>query len=77
MKGLTCPKCGKDNHDPKYEKDNFYVCSECGTPIGYLCTGCDKIYLENRLVLHEGTYKCKLCGSIQWGYTEWKKIGER
>ena len=79
MKGLECPECRTDQHDPKYEKDGLYVCALCGKVLGYLCRGCDKVYLENRLILHDDAYKCKICGSPQWGYTEYKrnKKGER
>jgi len=73
MRGLPCPKCGTERHDPKYEADGFYVCSDCGEPIGYLCSGCDRVYLSNRLGLKGDVYVCKECGTIQWGYTEWKK----
>ena len=73
MKGLMCPVCNTDKHDPKYEKDGLYVCSSCEKVLGYYCKGCDRIYLENRLAQHQDTYVCKECGTIQWGYTEYKK----
>ena len=79
MKGLECPLCHHDNHKPIYEKDGLYVCSTCGTVLGYLCKGCDQVYLENRLILHNDAQICKICGTPQWGYTEYKrnKKGER
>ena len=73
MKGLFCPRCNSDKHIPIHEKDNLYVCSECGKVLGYLCGGCDRIYLENRLAFHRNVYICKRCGCIQWGYTQYKK----
>ena len=75
MKGLFCPRCNTDIHASKYEKDGLYVCSKCGDILGYLCSGCDRVYLENRLALHNDVYVCKVCGAIQWGYTN-KKRGE-
>ena len=76
MKGLTCQICNKDIHIIPYEKDGLYVCKSCNKILGYLCNGCDRIYLENRLALHRNVYVCKICGAIQWGYTTYKK-GER
>ena len=78
MKGLICSKCGSNKQDPVYEKDNFFICADCGHAIGYDCPGCNHFYTENRLGLHGDVYECKICGRIQWGYTEWKrkKIGE-
>lgn len=73
MKGLKCPKCGTDKHLPKYEIDGLYVCSTCGRVLGYTCDRCEKLYTENRLGRHGDVYECKLCGRIQWGYTEWKR----
>ena len=73
MKGLFCPNCKTDKHNIKYEKDYFYVCDTCGKPLGYLCKGCDRVYLENRLILHDDLYVCKECGQPQYGYTEWKR----
>ena len=73
MKGLMCPVCNTDKHDPKYEKDGLFVCYTCGKILGYLCKGCDRVYLENRLVLHNNIYRCKECGAIQWGYTAKKQ----
>lgn len=73
MNGITCPDCNSETLDPKYAQDNFYVCAKCGKAIGYLCTGCDEVYFANRLGLHGDVYECKICGKIQWGYTEWKR----
>ena len=73
MKGLYCPGCGIDQHQEKYAEDGLYVCEKCGKVLGYLCAGCNKVYLENRLGLHGNVYECKLCGRIQWGYTEYKR----
>ena len=73
MRGLFCPDCNTDIHDSKYEIDNLYVCSKCGKVLGYLCTGCDQVYTQNRLGKHGDVYECKICGRIQWGYTEWKR----
>ena len=73
MKGLACPVCNIDAHVPKYEKDGLYVCSSCGKVLGYLCSGCDKVYLENRLGQKDDVWVCKVCGEIQWGYTEYKR----
>lgn len=73
MQGLICPDCKHDKHDPAYEKDNLYVCSSCGKILGYLCRGCDKLYLENRLGRITDYYVCKECGTIQWGYTEYQR----
>ena len=72
MRGLFCPECKKDEHLPEFEKDGLYVCATCNKVLGYLCYGCDKVFLENRLTLHKNVYICKECGNIQWGYTEWK-----
>lgn len=74
---IQCQKCGSYNHDPHYEADNFYVCSDCGNVIGYDCPGCEKFFTYNHLGFLDGKYVCKDCGRIQWGYTEWKnKKGE-
>ena len=76
MKGLDCEVCKKDIHVPKYEKDGLYVCASCGKVVGYLCSGCDRVYLENRLILDNGKYICKICGAPQWGYTQFKREHE-
>lgn len=73
MDGLYCPNCNKDKHVQKYEEDGLYICETCGRILGYFCRGCDKVYTKNRLGLHGDVYECKLCGTIQWGYTEWKR----
>lgn len=73
MNGLFCPKCNTDKHDPKYEVDGLYVCSQCGQILGYLCRGCDKVYLSNRLGRIGDEWHCKECNRIQWGYTEYKR----
>lgn len=72
MRGLNCPNCNTDKHIPTYEKDGLFVCADCGTVLGYLCKGCDRVYLDNRLALYQDVYMCKECGTTQWGYTEWK-----
>lgn len=77
MNGLFCPECQTDKHVDKYAEDGLYVCATCGKILGYLCRGCDKIYMGNRLGLHGNVYECKLCGKIQWGYTEWKRDQNR
>lgn len=76
MKGVFCSRCHTDVHIAEYETDGFYVCATCHTPIGYLCFGCDKVYLSNHLGLHGDVYECKHCGQIQWGYTQWKRDRE-
>lgn len=76
MKGLYCSTCNTDNHQPLFEKDGLYVCKACGRVLGYLCFGCDRVYLENRLAFHNNVFVCKVCGVPQWGYTTYKK-GER
>lgn len=73
MKGLYCPDCNEDKHVSSYEKDGLFVCYTCGKILGYLCRGCDRVYLENRLAKRHNVYVCKTCGAIQWGYTENKK----
>ena len=76
--GLFCTNCNKEvKADPHYEKDNFYVCSECGKPLGYVCSECDEFFDDNRLILHDDLYVCKVCGHPQYGYTEWKNIKKR
>lgn len=80
MDGLKCWNCGAEGkHDIEYEKDGLYVCASCGKINGYLCRGCDKVYLENRLIKHGDAYVCKICDRPQWGYTEYKRkeAGER
>ena len=77
MPGLFCPDCKSDKHDPRYATDNFFVCVKCGKPLGYYCAGCDKVYETNHLGLHGNVYECKLCGKIQWGYTEYKRKLEK
>ena len=72
MKGLECSVCKTDKHQSTFAKDGFYVCSDCGKPLGYYCKGCDRVYLENRLGFHTDVFVCKVCGEIQWGYTDWK-----
>ena len=73
MQGLNCPSCGIVDHVQKYSIDGLYVCALCGKILGYLCDGCDRIYTSNRLGLHGDVYECKICGKIQWGYTEYKR----
>ena len=73
MRGLMCPTCKTDEHLTGYEEDGLYVCVNCLKPVGYLCHGCDKVYLENRLGLHGDVYECKICGRIQWGFTEFMR----
>ena len=73
MNGLICPECNEDKHVPKYEMDGLFVCQSCGKVLGYLCRGCDTVYLQNRLGKHGDVWECKLCGQIQWGYTEYKR----
>lgn len=78
MNGLICQKCGSTRQDPHYEKDNFFVCSDCGHVIGYDCPECEHFYEDNRLIPHNDLYVCKVCGHPQYGYAEWKnkKRGE-
>ena len=76
MSGLSCPDCGSSEFVGKYEDDNLFVCKNCGKVIGYYCNGCGRVFTGNRLGLHGDVYECKLCGTIQWGYTEYKR-GER
>lgn len=79
MRGLECPICHTDQHQPHYEQYGLFVCQSCGTVLGYLCKGCDRVYLENHLILHGDAQVCKFCGTPQWGYTEYarnKKRGE-
>ena len=72
--GLFCPQCKKQvQADPHYEKDNFYVCSECGKPIACYCSGCEQMFYENRMILHDDLYVCKECGKPHYGYTDWKR----
>ena len=66
-------RCGSTTFEAEYEIDGFYVCSKCGTAVGYYCSGCDRTFTSNRLGLHGDVYECKICGRIQWGYTEWKR----
>lgn len=76
MSGLSCPNCDSTKFKPEYEQDGLYVCKECGKVIGYYCNGCGRFYSSNRLGIHGDVYECKLCGKIQWGYTEYKRAGE-
>ena len=72
--GLFCNKCKKEvSAISMYEKDQFYVCSECETPIGYRCKGCEEFFYENRLMLVQDLYICKVCGTPQYGYTQFKR----
>ena len=72
--GLYCPNCQKEvKADPRYEDGQFYICSECGKPIGYRCTGCEQFFGSNHLMLHQDLYICKVCGIPQYGYTDWKR----
>ena len=73
MLGLTCPECKAEEFDPVYEIDNYFICAKCGKPVGYYCDMCEKFYDDNRLGKHGDVWECKLCGKIQWGYTEWKR----
>ena len=73
LNGLICQKCGSKRPDPKYMKDDFYVCLDCGHVIGYDCPGCQHFYEDNQLVFYQDRYICKRCGQPQWGYTAWKK----
>lgn len=73
MSGLYCPECNGNEFDPLYAEDYFYVCKKCGNIVGYYCTGCGRMFTKNRLGLHGDVYECKLCGKIQWGYTEFKR----
>lgn len=77
MKGLYCPDCKSDKHIFTYEQDGLFVCEKCNKILGYLCRGCDRVYLSNRLTFHQDAYVCKECGSIQWGYTEFKRQVKR
>ena len=72
MLGLTCPNCKTDKHEPRYEKMGFYVCSTCGKVLGYLCKGCDKLYLDNQTIKCNGQYVCRHCLTPHYGYTTWK-----
>ena len=76
MQGIICPNCNTDDHVREYEIDDLYVCVRCGKVLGYRCSGCEHTYLSNRLGLHGDVYECKICGKIQWGYTEWKRNQE-
>lgn len=72
--GLFCKNCNKEvSADPKYSEDQFYVCADCGRPIGYRCRGCEEFFYDNRLILHDDLYICKVCGTPQYGYTSWKR----
>lgn len=73
MTGVYCKQCGTDKLDPQYQIDDLFVCSVCGKVIGYRCSDCDRVFFNNRLGLHGNVYECKICGRIQWGYTEWKR----
>lgn len=73
MRGLNCPDCGTDEYVPEFEIDGLYVCAKCGKKLGYYCSGCDRVYMENRLGKHGDVWECKLCGKIQWGYTEYMR----
>lgn len=72
MTGFAC-KCGSEEFLPEYKIDELYVCSKCGRVVAYYCTGCNRPFMSNRLGLHGDVYECKLCGHIQWGYTEYKR----
>ena len=73
MHGLFCPTCNIDQHQPIPEKDGLYVCIKCGTILGYYCRGCDKVFVENRLGRRGEEWVCKECGTIQRGYTAYKR----
>lgn len=77
MRGLECPLCHHDRHNAMYEKAGLYVCSTCGTVLGYYCGGCDRIYLENLTIEYNGAQVCKRCGKPQWGYTEYRRNKKR
>lgn len=73
MNGLFCPTCRIDKHKPLYAQDGLYICEKCGGIVGYFCRGCDKVYTENRLGRRGDEWRCKICDTIQWGYTEYKR----
>lgn len=74
MNGLTCWNCGTEGkHVPKYEEDYLYVCANCGKVDGYMCRGCNELYLRNRLIKYGDVWVCKECNQPHWGYTEWKR----
>ena len=73
MTGIYCPDCKTDKHVPEYELDNLFVCSTCGKIIAYYCSRCEQMYRSNRLGLHGDVYECRICGKIQWGYTDYKR----
>ena len=77
MYGFICPDCKVEKYVPEYEEDGFYVCADCGRPLGYVCSGCPDIYNKNRLGKHGDVYECKICGKIQWGFTEFMRKKEK
>ena len=77
--GLYCQKCNKEiKPNYQYADGQFYVCSECGRPIGYRCSGCERFFDSNHMIFYNNLYICKICGTPQYGYTNWKikKRGE-
>lgn len=76
MTGVYCKDCMSSELDPQYEIDRLYVCAKCKKIIAYSCSECGRVFYTNRLGLHGNVYECKICGHIQWGYTEWKRNQE-
>lgn len=69
VRGLKCPACGKDKHNPKYPY--VYMC--CDKLLGYYCPNCERFYHQSHVVRNGDLYLCSYCGQPHFGYTEWKQ----
>ena len=81
---LRCPKCNSIEPDEKYIKDGAFICAHrnsenimCGCIVGIYCKICNKVYNADGFGFRNGSYECKECGKIQWGYTEYKQDKEK
>ena len=80
MLEISCPVCGGHIFKKELaEKSNIYCCEaqkdeehKCWAKLIY-CKKCGKYYPEEGFGKHGDVYECKECGSVHWGYTEWKR----
>lgn len=70
---IPCRKCGANEHIPRYAQRDFFICKKCSQPIGYRCSGCEEFFENADNLYYDGSiYRCKICNTIQWGYSDWK-----
>lgn len=61
---IWCPKCGKNDRHSRIEKDGFYTCGDCTTPIVNIaekdcCVACGKYA--------QGKFQCENCYQLVCG----------